>query len=117
MSEFIENNLKVKNISLIEASPGTGKTMAYLAPIALKASEEGIKAVIATNTKALQDQIVNKDWFLINKYLSTVDKKNEIKLSILKGRKNYICKKLVKNFIPSNFSELRVFLKYINGAL
>ena len=33
MSEFIENNLKVKNISLIEASPGTGKTMAYLAPM------------------------------------------------------------------------------------
>ena len=117
MSEFIENNLKDKKISLIEASPGTGKTMAYLAPIALKAAEEGIKAVIATNTKALQDQIVNKDWLLINKYLSTVNKKNEINLSILKGRKNYICKKLVKNFIPSNFSELRVFFKIYKWSL
>ena len=64
MAKFIENNLNSKNISLIEASPGTGKTMAYLAPIALKACEDNIRAVIATNTKALQDQIVNKDWFL-----------------------------------------------------
>ena len=117
MAKFIENNLNSKNISLIEASPGTGKTMAYLAPIALKACEENIRAVIATNTKALQDQIVNKDWFLLDKYLSEVNKKNDIKLSILKGRKNYICKKLVKSFEPSNYSEMRVYFKIFKWAL
>ena len=111
MSQFIEKNLIKQNISLIEASPGTGKTMAYLAPIALKACKDNIKAVIATNTKALQDQIVNKDWFLLNKYLSALNIENDIKLSILKGRKNYICKKLVDSFIPSNYSELRVYFK------
>ena len=117
MAKFIENNLTSKNISLIEASPGTGKTMAYLAPIALKACEDNIRAVIATNTKALQDQIVNKDWFLLNKYLSDVNKKNDIKLAILKGRKNYICKKLVKSFIPANYSEMRVYFKIFKWNL
>ena len=117
MSQFIEKNLTKKNISLIEASPGTGKTMAYLAPIALKACKDNIKAVIATNTKALQDQIVNKDWFLLNKYLSNINTENKIKLSILKGRKNYICNKLVESFVPSNFSELRVHFKIFKWNL
>ena len=117
MAKFIENNLTSKNISLIEASPGTGKTMAYLAPIALKACKDNIRVVIATNTKALQDQIVNKDWFLLNKYLSDVNKKNDIKLAILKGRKNYICKKLVKSFVPANYSEMRVYFKIFKWAL
>ena len=95
MAKFIENNLNSKNISLIEASPGTGKTMAYLAPIALKACEENI-TVIATNTKALQDQIVNKDWFLLNKYLSEVNKKNDINLAIPKGRKTIFARNWLK---------------------
>lgn len=42
---------------VVSAETGTGKSMAYLAPIAAS----GKKAVVATATKALQDQLVKKD--------------------------------------------------------
>ena len=42
---------------VVAAGTGTGKSMAYLAPSAAS----GKKAVMATATKALQDQFVNKD--------------------------------------------------------
>ena len=64
MSEFIENNLKVKNISLIEASPGTGKTMAYLAPIALKASEKELKLLLLLTLKRFKTKLLTKTGFL-----------------------------------------------------
>ncbi|MCH8896585.1 MAG: DEAD/DEAH box helicase [Proteobacteria bacterium] len=42
---------------LVEAGTGTGKTFAYLVPALLS----GIRIVISTGTRNLQDQLYNKD--------------------------------------------------------
>ena len=42
---------------MVQAGTGTGKSLAYLVPAALS----GQKVVVATATKALQDQLADKD--------------------------------------------------------
>ena len=58
--------------------------MAYLAPLVAS----GKKAVVATATKALQDQLVNKDLPQLSQALGV-----PLEYAVLKGRSNYICRK------------------------
>ena len=69
---------------VVAAGTGTGKSMAYLAPLVAS----GRKAVVATATKALQDQLVDKDLPLLARALGV-----PLKFAVLKGRSNYICRK------------------------
>lgn len=73
-------------IALIEAGTGTGKSMAYLIPAILWASETSERTVISTNTIALQEQIINKDIPLTLKALNTTTK-----AVLVKGMRNYLC--------------------------
>ena len=68
---------------ILEAGTGTGKSLAYLVP--LIASRR--KAVVATATKQLQDQLVDND---LPKIGAALDR--PLKVSVLKGRANYLCK-------------------------
>ena len=68
---------------IVEAGTGTGKSLGYLVP--LIASRE--KAVVATATKQLQDQLIDND---LPKVAKALDR--PLKVSVLKGRSNYLCK-------------------------
>lgn len=67
---------------MIEAGTGTGKTLAYLAPIGLFNK----RVVISTGTKNLQDQLIKKDIPLLEKALG-----KSIPSISLKGKENYLC--------------------------
>lgn len=82
LGAFFGEILEGKGILLAEAGTGTGKSLAYLIPaIALKQ-----RVVIATSTKALQDQLADKDVPLANEILN--QKATYIKI---KGKANYLC--------------------------
>jgi ATP-dependent DNA helicase DinG len=66
----------------VQAGTGTGKSLAYLVPAALS----GRKVVVATATKALQDQLAEKDLPQIGDGLGV-----PVDFAVLKGRSNYIC--------------------------
>lgn len=72
-----------KHPVIIEAGTGTGKSLAYLVPAALS----GQRVVVATATKALQDQLINKEVPAINRAGVA------LKAAVLKGRLNYLCLK------------------------
>ena len=72
---------------VVQAGTGTGKTMAYLVPAALS----GRRVVVATATKALQDQLAGKDLPFLATHLD-----HEFEWAILKGRNNYICMQRVR---------------------
>jgi ATP-dependent DNA helicase DinG len=75
-----------EHIALIEAGTGIGKSLAYLIPAILWAVQKGERTVIATNTIALQEQLIEKDIpFLLN----MLDV--ELKASLVKGMSNYAC--------------------------
>ena len=73
---------------VVEAGTGTGKSLAYLVPAALS----GKKVVVATATKALQDQLRDKDLPLVESGLGLP---LPLDYAVLKGRSNYICRQRV----------------------
>jgi ATP-dependent DNA helicase DinG len=90
MAQAVERALDGGRILLCEAGTGTGKTLAYLVPALLS----GLKVVVSTATKTLQDQIVSKDLPLVAQHLGF-----EPEVALVKGLGNYLCKR--------RFEELR----------
>ncbi len=68
---------------IAEAGTGTGKTMAYLMAAGYARKFLDKKVLISTYTNNLQDQIVGKDFPLIQKIFP------DLKIAVLKGRKKY----------------------------
>ncbi len=73
---------------VVQAGTGTGKSLAYLVPLALS----GVKTVVATATKALQDQLAMKDLPQVEAGLGLPA---PLDYAVLKGRSNYICRQRV----------------------
>ncbi|MGH3094269.1 MAG: DEAD/DEAH box helicase, partial [Gaiellaceae bacterium] len=69
---------------LAEAGTGTGKSLAYLIP----ALASGKRVVVATATKALQEQLLTKD---IPAAAAALGRR--VRCSVLKGRQNYLCRR------------------------
>ncbi len=83
LAEAVEHTLQNQKVLIAEAGTGTGKTFAYLVP----ALQLGKRVIISTGTKNLQDQLFNKDLPIIRDAL-----KKQVKLALLKGRSNYLCR-------------------------
>lgn len=71
---------------IVQAGTGTGKSLGYLIPAILS----GKKTVVATATKALQDQLNNNDLPMLANSLS-----NGFSWAVVKGRNNYLCRQRV----------------------
>ena len=72
-----------RQLLLAEAGTGTGKTFAYLVPALLS----GMKTIISTGTRALQDQLYQRDLPRVRDALGI-----GLKSALLKGRANYLCR-------------------------
>lgn len=94
-SNKIRENIENEKRIFIEAPTGSGKTFAYLLIAATKAylnkknkKIEDASYFISTNTKELQNQLIEKDIPMILKKLG-LDKK--LNYGAMKGKANYIC--------------------------
>ena len=83
LSAAVADAFDSRGTLLAEAGTGTGKTFAYLVPALLS----GLKTIISTGTRALQDQLFLRDLPRVRDALGT-----PIKTALLKGRANYLCK-------------------------
>lgn len=72
-----------RDVLLAEAGTGTGKTYAYLVPALLS----GLKTIISTGTRALQDQLYHRDLPRVRAALGIGHRS-----ALLKGRSNYLCR-------------------------
>jgi len=82
MAQAIENTIAEKQTLLAESGTGTGKTFAYLVPALLS----GKKTLVSTGTKHLQEQLFHRDIPMVLEALGL-----SCKVSLLKGRSNYLC--------------------------
>ena len=82
MAEAVAKAVEARRHLLVQAGTGTGKSLAYLVPAILS----GAKTVVATATKALQDQLAGKDLPFLATYLGV-----PFDFAVLKGRSNYLC--------------------------
>ena len=79
----IAETVEDRAVLLAEAGTGTGKTFAYLVPALLS----GLKTIVSTGTRALQDQLYHRDLPRVRDALGI-----GVKTSLLKGRANYLCR-------------------------
>ncbi|MSZ18165.1 MAG: ATP-dependent helicase, partial [Actinobacteria bacterium] len=82
MSHAIAESLASGRSIIVQAGTGTGKSLGYLVPAILT----GETAVVATATKALQDQLNSNDLPLLQKHLNI-----PFTWAVVKGRSNYAC--------------------------
>ena len=83
MAEAVAHAIAEKRHLIVQAGTGTGKSLAYLVPALLS----GRKVVVATATKALQDQLAGKDLPFLADHLG-----RPVHFAVLKGRSNYLCR-------------------------
>ena len=83
LAAAVAGALEARGTLLAEAGTGTGKTFAYLVPLLLS----GLKAIVSTGTRALQDQLYHRDLPRVRDALGT-----GLKTALLKGRANYLCR-------------------------
>ncbi len=84
---------------VVQAGTGTGKTLGYLVP-AIVARK---RVVVATATKALQDQLAAKDLPFLERHLGV-----DFTWSVLKGRSNYLCMQRVRELSAADTGQLEL---------
>ncbi len=87
MCHAIAESLASGRNTIVQAGTGTGKSLGYLVPAILS----GKKTVVATATKALQDQLNRNDLPLLHAHLGI-----DFDWAVVKGRSNYVCLQRVR---------------------
>ena len=86
MVRAVANTFNDGEFLIVEAGTGTGKSLSYLVPAIYWALRNDQRIIISTNTKNLQEQLFFKDVPFLMKTLQA-----DFRVSLLKGRSNYIC--------------------------
>jgi ATP-dependent DNA helicase DinG len=98
LAEAVERALAHEEHLVAEAGTGVGKSLAYLIPSLLS----GQRVVVATATKALQEQLLAKD---VPVAAAAVGR--DVNVTVLKGRQNYLCRRQLQGFQPFLLAEGR----------
>lgn len=96
MAEAVADSIESGRHLVVQAGTGTGKTLAYLVPAVVT----GARVVIATATKALQDQLAGKDLPFLDAHVGGFS------WAILKGRSNYVCRQRVAELLDDRQGRL-----------
>lgn len=99
MAVAVAHAIATKRHLVVQAGTGTGKTMGYLVPAVLA----GQRVMVATATKALQDQLASKDLPFLAEHLGT-----PFDWAILKGRSNYVCLQRVREVQATDNGQLEI---------
>ena len=86
LARDIADTFESRGVLLAEAPTGIGKSLAYLLPALLAAQESDRRVVVATCTKSLQDQLMDRDLPALLEAVGV-----SIPCARLKGKQNYLC--------------------------
>ncbi len=99
MADAVEASIRSGRHLVVQAGTGTGKTLAYLLP----AVRTHARTVVATATKALQDQLAAKDLPFLAQHAGV-----DFSWAILKGRSNYVCRQRVHELLEDREGKLDI---------
>ncbi len=88
MATAVEHALESGTGLLVEAGTGTGKSLAYLVP----AARSSLRVVISTATKALGEQLIEKDIPTLKRLGLHPD------VTLVKGLSNYVCLRRLEEY-------------------
>jgi ATP-dependent DNA helicase DinG len=105
VARSIAQTLGERELLLVHAPTGTGKTLAYLVPALLWSLRHGVRVGISTYTRALQEQAVRHEVpralrALLRAKAFGGSSGAEPRVSQLKGRENYLCWRALELHLP-----------------
>ncbi|CAB4556642.1 MAG: DEAD/DEAH box helicase [Actinobacteria bacterium] len=99
MAEAVARAIDGGRHLIVAAGTGTGKTLGYLVP----ALVAGKRTIVATATKALQDQLASKDLPFLETHLGV-----PFEWAVLKGRSNYVCLQRLRELSQAGDGQLEL---------
>jgi ATP-dependent DNA helicase DinG len=116
MAEAVRRAFCERELMLVEAGTGTGKSLAYLVPGVMWSRASGLPMVVSTRTLNLQDQLFTKDLPTLERALGD----GYFRYSVLKGYSNYICLRKLQGLIgrkkPLAETQLGILGMLVNWA-
>jgi ATP-dependent DNA helicase DinG len=106
MAAAVAGAIRTNRHLIIEAGTGTGKSLGYLVPALML----GTRAVVATATKALQDQLATRDLPVLADKLGL-----PLEFAVLKGRSNYFCRQRAEE-VDGSGDQLSIDAEVAQGA-
>ncbi len=126
LAHAVRQTFEEDKFLVADAPTGTGKTLGYLAPLMLWAKSNNVLTAVSTYTRALQEQAFFRE---IPRALALmreagVADQDLPRVSMLKGRNNYICGRAIHDAAPdsgtgspvSHATWLRLALYYCEDA-
>lgn len=86
MAAAVSESLQRGETAIIEAGTGVGKSLAYLIPAVLWAVEENARVLVSTYSKALQQQLMEKELPFLKDTLGL-----DFHYAMAQGGQNYLC--------------------------
>ncbi len=117
VARHVAATLGAHEMLLVHAPTGTGKTLAYLVPAILWAVRSNVRVGIATYTRALQDQAMERELPRALAALESAGLGATPRVQRLKGRENYVCWRALKQAVPSASDEGESWLAWTMLAL
>lgn len=90
MARAVAASLAGEEHLMVQAGTGTGKSLAYLVPLAAHAVATGEPVVVSTATLALQRQVAERDVPLLSEALAPALGR-ALRVEVVKGRSHYVC--------------------------
>jgi exonuclease, DNA polymerase III, epsilon subunit family len=101
MAVCVAEALNTATFLVAEAGTGTGKSLAYLLPSACFALKNGVRILVSTHTRNLQDQLMSKDIPVVKKVTG-----EDLRYCVLKGRLNYLCIHRYRRLLSGELADL-----------
>lgn len=117
VARAVAGALGTRELLLVHAPTGTGKTLAYLVPAMLWARRHGVRVGIATYTRTLQEQAMDREVPRALEALSRAGVAPGTRVSVLKGRENYVCWRALKTALPGEDDDGATWLAWTMLAL
>jgi Rad3-related DNA helicase len=97
----VARTLGKRELLLVHAPTGTGKTLAYLVPALIWAARANRRVAISTYTRTLQEQAMTRE---VPRALAALERagfERRPRVTSLKGRSNYLCWRALKAHVPA----------------
>ncbi|MEJ5915476.1 ATP-dependent DNA helicase [Pseudokineococcus sp. 1T1Z-3] len=101
MARAVDAALSTREHLLVQAGTGTGKSLAYLVPLARRAVESRRPVVVSTATLALQNQVAARDLPRLADALEPLLGRR-LTWQVVKGRANHLCVHKVDGGFPED---------------
>ncbi len=117
VAEEVARCLGSDELLLVHAPTGTGKTLAYLLPALMWARRYGVRVGVATYTRALQSQAMEREVPRAIEALRRAGLPAGFRVSMLKGREHSLCWRSLRLHAPIEGDDPEAWLAWCALAL